>query len=154
MKRRTFLKKSLMAAAVVTTFTGLMIKPKRVFASWPKKSFDITDLSDSIKSVYGHDDLSESSEVKLKAPDIAENGAIVPINIKTNLKNISDENRKFSFTQKLLPGLRSSHTYKNIAVDSLIELENGKIITAHYYSKDVDSTVIFCIDIYRYKKLN
>ena len=66
MKRRTFLKNTLMTAAVVTTFAGLMIKPKRVFAAWPKESFDITDLSDSIKSVYGHDDLSETSEVNSK----------------------------------------------------------------------------------------
>ena len=55
-----------MTAAAITTFTGLMIKPRRVFAAWPKESFDITDLSQSIKSVYGHNNLEENSKVKLK----------------------------------------------------------------------------------------
>lgn len=77
-----------MTAATITTFAGLMIKPKRLYAAWPKASFDISDLSASINSVYGHNNLNESSEVKLKAPDIAENGAIVPLNVKTKLKNV------------------------------------------------------------------
>ena len=77
-----------MTAATISTFAGLMIKPKRVFAAWPKESFDITDLGQSIKSVYGHNNLEENSKVKLKVPDIAENGAIVPINVKTTLDNV------------------------------------------------------------------
>ena len=77
-----------MTAATITTFAGLMIKPKRLYAAWPKASFDISDLSASINSVYGHNNLNESSEVKLKAPDIAENGAIVALNVKTKLKNV------------------------------------------------------------------
>ena len=60
MNRRNFLKNSLMTAATITTFTGLMIKPKRVFAAWPKASFDITDLSQSIKSVYGRNNLKDN----------------------------------------------------------------------------------------------
>ena len=69
MNRRNFLKNSLMTAATISTFAGLMIKPKRVFAAWPKESFDITDLGQSIKSVYGHNNLEENSKVKLKVPD-------------------------------------------------------------------------------------
>ena len=53
-----------------------------------KKSFDIKDLNDSVSSVYGHNDLQESSKVKLKAPEIAENGAIVPINVSTTLDDV------------------------------------------------------------------
>ncbi len=47
-----------MTAATVTTFAGSMIKPKRLYAALPKASFDITDLNDSINSVYGHNNLS------------------------------------------------------------------------------------------------
>ena len=85
MNRRNFLKKSFLTAAVLATTTSLLVTPKKTFAAWPKKSFDITDLGESIKSVYGHNDTTETTKVKLKAPDIAENGAIVPINIKTSL---------------------------------------------------------------------
>ena len=78
-----------MTAATISTFAGLMITPKRVVAGWPKESFDITDLGKSIKSVYGHNDLESSSKVKLKVPDIAENGAIVPLNVKTSLEMLN-----------------------------------------------------------------
>ena len=77
-----------MTVAALGTFSALLIKPKRVYAAWPKASFDITDLSKSINSVYGHNNLSETTKVKLKIPDIAENGAVVPINVKTSLKNV------------------------------------------------------------------
>ena len=88
MNRRNFLKNSLMTVGTITTFAGLMIKPKRLYAAWPKSAVDIADLNDSINSVYGHNNLNESSDVMLKAPDIAENGAIVPLNVKTKLKNV------------------------------------------------------------------
>ena len=45
----------------------------KAYGAWPKNSFDIKDLSESVSSVYGHNNLEESSKVKLKAPEIAEN---------------------------------------------------------------------------------
>ncbi|MBH44418.1 MAG: thiosulfate oxidation carrier protein SoxY [Gammaproteobacteria bacterium] len=88
MNRRKFLKNSLLTVGSIMSVATLSIIPKRVFASWPKSSFDEKDLEKSIKSVYGHSDLTESSKVILKAPEIAENGAIVPINVKTKLKRV------------------------------------------------------------------
>ena len=87
MNRRNFLKNSLLFAGTVTTLPGL-IGSKDAYAAWPKKSFDIKDLSESVMSVYGHNNLEESTKVKLKAPEIAENGAIVPINVSTTLDNV------------------------------------------------------------------
>ena len=65
-----------------------LIVSKKAYAAWPEKSFDIKDLNESVSSVYGHSNLEESSKVKLKAPEIAENGAIVPINVSTTLDNV------------------------------------------------------------------
>ena len=87
MNRRKFLKNSLLFAGTVSTLSGLMLN-EQAYAAWPKKSFDIKDLSESVMSVYGHNNLEESSKVKLKAPEIAENGAIVPINVSTTLENV------------------------------------------------------------------
>ena len=87
MKRRNFIKNSMLFAGVLTTLPSVLFT-KKSYAAWPKKSFDIKDLTDSVKSVYGHNDLEESSKVKLKAPSIAENGAIVPINVSTTIENV------------------------------------------------------------------
>ena len=88
MNRRNFLYKTLLTAAVLGTTAGILITPRRVYAAWPKIAFDKRDLSGAIESMYGRSNLVESTKVELKAPDIAENGAIVPINVKTKLKNV------------------------------------------------------------------
>ena len=88
MNRRNFLYKTLLTTAVLGTTAGILITPRRVYAAWPKVAFEKKDLSDAIKSIYGESNLVESTKVELKAPDIAENGAIVPINVKTKLKNV------------------------------------------------------------------
>ena len=87
MKRRNFLKNSLLFAGSLLAVPTLVVSNK-AYAAWPKKSFDIRDLNESVSSVYGHNNLEESSKVKLKAPEIAENGAIVPINVSTTLDNV------------------------------------------------------------------
>ena len=79
-----------------------LIVSKKAYAAWPKKSFDIKDLTESVSSVYGHSNLEESSKVKLKAPEIAENGAIVPINVSTTLDNVES----VSYTHLTLPTKR------------------------------------------------
>ena len=152
MNRRNFLKNSLMTAVALTTISGLLLKPKNVFAAWPKTSFDITDLNESIKSVYGHNDLSETTKVQLKAPDIAENGAIVPINVKTSLKNVESimifvENNPqplssgYNLTPKSLPiigtRIKMGKTSKIIAAVK----SKGKIFSA---SKEVKVTIGGC----------
>ena len=88
MNRRNFLKKTLLTTAVIGTSAGILIIPKNVHAAWPKAAFDKKDLSGAVETLYGGTSIVESTKVKLKAPDIAENGAIVPINVKTNLKNV------------------------------------------------------------------
>ena len=65
MKRRSFMKNSMLFAGTLATLPALFLT-KKAYAAWPKKSFDIKDLSDSVKSVYGHNNLEESSKVKLK----------------------------------------------------------------------------------------
>ena len=82
MNRRNFIKNSMLFAGSLVAVPSLIVSGK-AYAAWPEKSFDIKDLTESVSSVYGHSNLEESSKVKLKAPEIAENGAIVPINVST-----------------------------------------------------------------------
>ena len=87
MNRRNFIKNSMLFAGSLVAVPSLIVS-SNAYAAWPKKSFDIKDLTESVSSVYGHSNLEESSKVKLKAPEIAENGAIVPINVSTTLDNV------------------------------------------------------------------
>ena len=72
-----------------TAFLALAASvPKIAWAKWNEKAFRATDLSVAIKEKYGDLEIINSEAVNLKAPTIAENGAVVPIKIKTSLKEV------------------------------------------------------------------
>ncbi len=62
--------------------------PQLVWAKWNEKAFTATNLDAAIKAKYGDMAVVDSAEVNLKAPAIAENGAVVPIKVKTSLANV------------------------------------------------------------------
>jgi len=88
-KRRTFLKSSAAASAVGIAVTAGLITPRSVFAAWPSAAFEATDVNAAIKSTFGDGAITESSDIKVKAPDIAENGAVVPITVTSNIPGTS-----------------------------------------------------------------
>jgi sulfur-oxidizing protein SoxY len=55
---------------------------------WPEDAFKQKDAADAIKSLYGKT-AEVSDKVKLDAPEIAENGAVVPISVTTTLDNVT-----------------------------------------------------------------
>jgi len=51
-------------------------------------AFKSTTVGDTLKGLYGKTDAKDNAKVKLKAPDIAENGAAVPITVSTSIPNV------------------------------------------------------------------
>lgn len=71
----------------LSIFSVLTLLPKTVFAQWPKAAFESDELKSAIQSLYGAEAV-DSDKINLKAPDIAENGAVVPISVTTDLENV------------------------------------------------------------------
>jgi sulfur-oxidizing protein SoxY len=89
MKRRTFLKGSLATGAVgIAVSTGLLT-PRVSLAAWSKAAFDATDVNASLSALYGSSGMDNSDKIKIKAPDIAENGAVVPVTVTTTIDGVS-----------------------------------------------------------------
>lgn len=84
MKRRTLLKTSLAASVVLAA--GSVI-PGRVMAAYPKAAFENKDAAGALADVYGASDYAESGDIKIKAPEIAENGAVVPVQVTSSIAN-------------------------------------------------------------------
>lgn len=81
MHRRKFLRHSLMM------FTALALWPKFVFAkTWNKPAFETTKLSEALAAL-GVTQASLSQDILITAPDRAENGAVVQIEITSNIAN-------------------------------------------------------------------
>ena len=55
---------------------------------YPEDAFKQKSNADAIKSLYGKT-AEESDKVKLDAPEIAENGAVVPVSVTTTLENVT-----------------------------------------------------------------
>ena len=69
------------AAALVA---GLALPLRALAAGWNKDAFQSTTATEALKSL-GATGIAESSDIVIEAPQIAENGAVVPIEITSNL---------------------------------------------------------------------
>ena len=84
MKRRTFLRGS-MAAGVAAAAAGAgLLAPRAVLAAYPKNQFSAKSVDDALGGSFEHSD-----DIKIKAPDIAENGAVVPVRVTTGIAGAS-----------------------------------------------------------------
>ena len=70
----------------------LTFAPTPAFAAandkWPEEAFKQKGEADAIKALYGKT-AEASDKVKLDAPEIAENGAVVPISVTTTLTDVT-----------------------------------------------------------------
>jgi len=82
--RRSFFSKLGKSAAYLAVLSSL---PSIAWAKWNLKAFTAPNLDAAIKINYGDLPIVDSDLVKLKAPAIAENGAVVPITVESNLAN-------------------------------------------------------------------
>jgi len=61
-----------------------LIKPEVAQAAWNKSAFDAKTMEEALKAL-GASDMADSGDVVLTAADIAENGAVVPVGVTSNL---------------------------------------------------------------------
>ena len=85
MKRRIFLKGSLATGAAGMAVSAGLLTPRMVLAAWPKSAFEAKTVDDAVNGLFGSSTLTGSDQIKIKAPDIAENGAVVPVSVTTDI---------------------------------------------------------------------
>jgi len=82
LSRRLVLRSSL-------AFAALAVLPRALLAAaWPEKAFLETAASDAKTDLFGTDQTTASDQIMLKVPQIAENGAVVPVTITTTLEDV------------------------------------------------------------------
>ena len=85
--RRKFLKTATFVGAAVTVGTGVLV-PQRAIGAYAKAAFEAKDVNSALSAAMGSDQHTDSGDIKLKAPDIAENGAVVPVTVSSGMGNI------------------------------------------------------------------
>jgi len=82
--RRDMLQRSAVVAGLLAS-TGLF--PQFAHAAFNKNAFDAKNVAESVKA-YGAGALTESKDITITGPDIAENGAVVPLGASTALAGV------------------------------------------------------------------
>jgi sulfur-oxidizing protein SoxY len=88
MKRRVFLKGSLAVSTLGVAVGAGLLTPASVLAAWPENAFKAKDVPGALGALLGADATEASGDINIKAPDIAENGAVVPVTISSTLSGV------------------------------------------------------------------
>jgi sulfur-oxidizing protein SoxY len=84
MIRRTVLKGAGATGVLAGLLAAGVLKPTLAHAAdWNKNAFEAKDLDAAIKAIGG--DGADHKDFVMKAPEIAENGAVVPIDVTCNI---------------------------------------------------------------------
>ena len=88
MNRRTLLKRTLAVSAVSIAASAGLLAPGQVLAAYPKAAFEAKNSASALTSALGSANYEHSDDIKIKAPDIAENGSVVPVTVQSSLANV------------------------------------------------------------------
>jgi sulfur-oxidizing protein SoxY len=115
--RRKFLKAGSAATLLAPLIGTGLLKPTSVLATeWNRTAFTAHNINDALKA-FGAANATENRDIVINAPEIAENGAKVEVEISCNLSNartlavFSDKNpmplcASFEFSGNVLPYTR------------------------------------------------
>jgi sulfur-oxidizing protein SoxY len=86
-RRRTFLQGTVAAGTVGLAVGAGLLSPRAVLAAWPKAAFEAKTVAEAMQGIVGSDSAAEG-DIKIKAPDIAENGAVVPVTVESAIGGV------------------------------------------------------------------
>ncbi len=72
------------SVALIAAAISAGVLPASAFADWNKVAFDAKTLNDVVKALGGSG-VEKSGDIAITAPDIAENGAVVPIAVASKI---------------------------------------------------------------------
>lgn len=122
----------------------LMSSP--AMAEWPAAVFTAKKKNDVINKLFGGNPIEASDRIVLKAPEIAENGAVVPIKITANLPSVEsisivvDNNPRPLAARFMMPGGNKGTVATRIKLAdksnvTAIVKANGKLYSTTKYVK-------------------
>lgn len=139
------------ASAVTAVFVAGLLKPIAALAAWNKEAFGAKNPADAMKGI-GVTDAVPNKGLVIEAPEIAENGAVVPIEIASTIAGtksiavIIDKNPfplvgKFDFLGDALPFVKLNVKMGETSTVRVIAEAGGKHFVA---TKNIKVTIGGC----------
>jgi sulfur-oxidizing protein SoxY len=145
--RRRFLHHSLIGGVAA------VLLPHAVMAEWPKAAFEAKSAEDALKALFEDPSTVVSDLIEIKAPDIAENGRVVPVEVDASgLSNvesitlIAEKNpvpliAKFQLTESATPQVATRIKMGGTSDVIAVVKADGKLYVA---KKEVKVTIGGC----------
>ena len=133
-------------------FLGLLLaKPLSVLAAWNEQAFGAKTAADALKNI-GAASPAPSKDIVIEAPQIAENGAVVPIEISSSIpgttsiavvieKNPFPLAGKFDFKEGALPFVKLNVKMGETSDVRVVAVAGGQHFTA---SREIKVTIGGC----------
>ena len=129
----------------------LLAKPLTVLAAWNEQAFGAKTTADALKSI-GATAAAPSKDILIEAPQIAENGAVVPIEISSNIpgttsiavvieKNPFPLAGKFDFKENALPFVKLNVKMGETSDVRVVAVAGGKQFVA---TREIKVTIGGC----------
>jgi sulfur-oxidizing protein SoxY len=129
----------------------LLLKPLAALAAWNEQAFGAKSAADALKSL-GAASPAPSKDIVIEAPQIAENGAVVPIEISSNIpgttsiavlieKNPFPLTGKFDFKEGALPFVKLNVKMGETSDVRVVALAGGKSFVA---TREIKVTIGGC----------
>jgi sulfur-oxidizing protein SoxY len=139
------------AAALFAAFGAALLKPGRALAAWNKGAFEAKSMLDAMRAL-GVANAEDSKAIEIRAPEIAENGAVVPIDITSNIpgttailvfieKNPFPYTGTFDFSQGAVPYVHLRVKMGESSPVRVVVAAGGKFYTT---AKEVKVTIGGC----------
>ena len=150
--RRTLLR-GVSASALLPLMGGGFLLPRQVLAAeWNKSAFTARNVGDALKA-YGAGSAATTPDIAIQAPEIAENGAKVEVEITSNIPNtqsialFADKNpmplcAAIQFSGSILPFTRLQvKLAESTKIRAVVKTADGK---THIALRDVKVTAGGC----------
>jgi sulfur-oxidizing protein SoxY len=150
--RRIVLRRAGATGMVAAALAAGLLKPERaIAASWNKAAFDSKSAVDALQNM-GAANPQNTGDIVIEAPEIAENGAVVPIEISSKIpdttslavlveKNPQPLAGQFQFMAGALPYVKVNVKMAESSVVRVVAQAGGKSYTA---TKEIKVTAGGC----------
>lgn len=138
--RRTVLRGAGSAGLLAAALAAGLLRPTRALAAdWNRPAFEARDIAGALRGI-GVTAASDSRDLLLRAPDIAENGAVVPIDVVSHIPNtrtlsiVVEKNpmplaAQFDFGNGALPDISVRLKLAQTSMVKVIAQADGKFYT-------------------------
>ncbi|MCI0401230.1 MAG: thiosulfate oxidation carrier protein SoxY [Gammaproteobacteria bacterium] len=86
--RRQLLKITLAGGATGLAYAAGLLRPLTTRADWPNTAFAVKTEQDALAILYGDEEITSSDAIKIVVHDLVENGAVVPVKVTAETKNV------------------------------------------------------------------